>query len=252
MSRASMRDEPAHGRCFYDHETVFSNYSAHREWGLNPNVVMEEPALLSALGDMTGARVLDLGRGDAALGRTLLEAGCRSYHGIDASERMIERATETLKWTSGTVSLGTIEAFAAPPDSFDVVVSRVVLHYVEAIAPVLRACHTCLSAGGRFIFSVVHPMVTSHDARTAGEKRTNWIVDEYFVRGPRVQRWPGGQVIWFHRTTEDYVAELHQAGFRLVHLGECEPQYDRFDGHGDEYQRRRRIPLFLLLGAEKR
>jgi SAM-dependent methyltransferase len=248
---ASAGDEPACGRSFYDDETVFSHYSTHREWSLNPHVVMEEPALLEALGNVSGARVLDLGCGDAALGRVLLEAGCRSYHGIDASERMIERATETLNGTSGTVALGTIEAFAAPPDSLDLVVSRVVFHYVEDIGPALRACHTCLSNTGRLVFSIVHPVITSHDARATGEKRTNWIVDDYFVRGPRVQRWLGGQVIWFHRTTEDYIAELNRAGFRLVRLSECEPRYDRFGGDEAEFQRRRRIPLFLLLAAGK-
>ena len=58
-----------HGGLFYDDETVFSRYAAHRNWAANPNVVMEEPALLRILGDVTGARVIDLGCGDAALGR---------------------------------------------------------------------------------------------------------------------------------------------------------------------------------------
>lgn len=251
MSEATEGREPSHGWSFYDHEAVFSSYSTHREWSANPNVVMEEPALLDVLGDVADARVLDLGCGDAALGRMLLEAGCRSYHGIDASQRMIERATETLKGTSGTISLGTIEAFIAPPNSYDVVVSRVALHYVEDIGAVLHACYICLANSGRLIFSVVHPVISSRDARAAGEKRSSWVVDEYFDRGPRVQNWLGGKVLWFHRTTEDYVAEMHHAGFRLSRLSECEPRRERFDGDVDEFKRRRRIPLFLLLAGEK-
>lgn len=245
------RGEPARGRSFYDDETVFSTYSAHREWGANPNVVMEEPAMLEALGDVTGQRVLDLGCGDAALGRMLLGAGCRSYHGIDASERMVERATETLRGTSGTASVGTIEAFTAPPNSVDLVISRVALHYVEDVGSVFRACHACLTATGRLVFSIVHPVITSHDARAAGEMRSSWMVDEYFVRGPRVQDFLGGQVIWFHRTTEDYVSELRRAGFRLSGLSECEPRRERFGDDDGEFQRRQRIPLFLLLAAEE-
>jgi SAM-dependent methyltransferase len=181
----------------------------------------------------------------------LLQAGCRSYHGIDASERMIERATETLKGTSGTVSLGTIEAFTAPPSSFDLVVSRVALHYIEDVGAVLQACHTCLAEAGRLVFSIVHPVITSHDPRAIGEKRASWVVDEYFVRGPRVLHWLGGRVIWFHRTTEDYVAAVHRAGFRLSYVSECEPRYERFSGADGEFQRRRRIPLFLLLAGCK-
>lgn len=57
----------SHGGLFYDDETIFSRYAAHRSWAANPNVVMEEPALLGMVGDVTGARVIDLGCGDAAL-----------------------------------------------------------------------------------------------------------------------------------------------------------------------------------------
>ncbi len=114
----------SHGCLFYDDETVFSNYTAHRHWALNPNAVMEEPSLLVALGDVRGARVLDLGCGDATLGRVLLDAGCASYRGIDGSRRMVEQARRTLKGTMGEVSLGRMEGFRAPPGSVDFVVSR--------------------------------------------------------------------------------------------------------------------------------
>jgi len=244
-------DEPSRGWSFYDDETVFSKYAAHREWHANPNIVMEEPAVLEAVGDIVGGRVLDLGCGDAALVQMLLEAGCSSYHGIDASKRMVERATDTLKGTSGTVSVGTIEAFSAPPNSFDLVVSRVAFHYVQDVGAVLRACHACLSESGRLIFSVVHPVITSHDARATGERRSSWVIDEYFVRGPRVQRWLGGQVIWFHRTTEDYVGELHRAGFKLRSVSECAARRERFAGDDGEFERRRRIPPFCCWQARR-
>ena len=52
---------------------------------------------------MRGLRILDLGCGDAAIGRRLLEAGCRSYPGIDASARMIEAARDALRGTAGEV-----------------------------------------------------------------------------------------------------------------------------------------------------
>jgi predicted RNA methylase len=48
----------------------------------SPNHVMEEPA--AEIGYPTGLRVLDLGCGDASLGRTLLGAGATSYIGTNA------------------------------------------------------------------------------------------------------------------------------------------------------------------------
>jgi hypothetical protein len=48
--------------------------------------VRQEPALLDEFGHVEGLRVLDLGCGDAALGRVLRGAGCASYLGMRAQQ----------------------------------------------------------------------------------------------------------------------------------------------------------------------
>lgn len=241
-----------HGGVFYDDETVFSRYTAHRQWAANPNVVMEEPAVLGALGDVRGARVIDLGCGDGTFGRLLLDGGCQSYFGIDSSKRMVEAATTNLTGTGGEVRLQTMQGFRPVPNSADLVVSRLAFHYVADIEPVFRACYAALGERGRLVFTVVHPVITSHDATVAGEKRTSWVVDEYFVRGPRHRNWMGGRTTWFHRTVEDYVCALQQSGFRLTRLSECAPTETLRSDNPEEYERRSRVPLFLLLAGEKR
>lgn len=57
----------------------------------------------------------------------------------------------------------------------------------------------------------------------------------------------GAQVSWHHRTIEDYVAAMTNAGLTLTSLRECEPDPTRFAGDTGELARRRRVPLFLLL-----
>ena len=102
------------------------------------------------------------------------------------------------------------------------------------------------------VFTVVHPVVTSHDGReNADEARTSWLVDDYFASGPREQAWMGGRVWWHHRTLEEYVVALQEAGFAVTTLSECPPCRERFAGEHSEYERRRRIPLFLLLGGRR-
>ena len=183
---------------FYDGGEVFERYrSAVVPGPYSANFVMEEPALLEALGDVRGLRVLDFGCGDAANGRRLLESGCRSYLGIDASARMVDAARDALLGTVGEVRRETIEAFAAGSESFDLVISRMALHYVEDLDAALAACRDALAPGGRMVFTVVHPVVTSHDARAAGEEqRTSWVVDDYFDEGPRELEWLGARVVW--------------------------------------------------------
>ena len=110
----------------------------------------------------------------------------------------------------------------------------------------------CLAPGGRIVFTVVHPVITSHDARaSADELRADWVVDDYFAAGPREHDWLGGAVVWHHRTIEAYVAALQGAGFALTALRECAPRRERFAGDEAEYARRARIPLFLLLAGAR-
>jgi hypothetical protein len=131
------------------------------------------------------------------------------------------------------------------------VISRLAPHDVADLDAVLAACRDCLVGDGRVVLTVVHPVITSHDARACSdERRTSWVVDDYFVAGPREQEWLGGRVVWHHRTIEQYVEALRRAGFRLRRLSECAPVPERFEGDAAELARRRRIPLFLLLVAQ--
>lgn len=241
------------GGAFYDLPGVLERYRAARPAGVSdPNRVMEEPALLAELGSVEGLRVVDLGCGDAALGRVLLRGGCARYLAIDGSARMVELARETLRGTAGEVERGDIEDFSAPPGAFDLVVSRMALHYVEDVGRVLAACHACLAPGGRIVLTVVHPVVTAHDARAStDELRAGWVVDDYFCGGPREQDWLGAAVVWHHRTIEAYISALQGAGFALTALSECPPQRERFDGDDAEFARRSRMPLFLLLAGAR-
>ncbi|MEU0563892.1 class I SAM-dependent methyltransferase [Nonomuraea sp. NPDC005983] len=275
------------GGRFYDVPEARQQYLRRRHSGVtSPNHVMEEPALLEALGPCVGLRVLDLGCGDAAIGRILLDGGCRGYLGLDGSVAMVEEARAMLRGTSGRVERMDMEEFAVARNSFcreaspaapgsldtevifsasgsfdpkmifaasgafDLVVSRLALHYVDDVEAVLAACHACLAPGGRVVFTVVHPVLTSHDAGTQAA-RTNWVVDDYFVQGPRQRNWLGGTVTWFHRTIEDYVRVLRNTGFSLTSLRECAPREDRFNGDQAELERRRRVPLFLLVAGAR-
>jgi 2-polyprenyl-3-methyl-5-hydroxy-6-metoxy-1,4-benzoquinol methylase len=71
---------------------LFERYQQHRAWSLNPNIVMEGPALFDELGPVSGLRVLDLGCGDGEIGRELCNVGAARYRGIDGSTRMVQAA----------------------------------------------------------------------------------------------------------------------------------------------------------------
>ncbi|HXB64771.1 MAG TPA: methyltransferase domain-containing protein [Solirubrobacteraceae bacterium] len=239
------------GSTFYDDPECFDRYQRHRAWSLSPNAVMEGPAFFEELGPVAGLRVLDLGCGDAQVGRELLHAGVTRYLGIDGSEMMVDAARRMLAGTAGEVLRCGIEDLAEPEGSFEAVLSRMALHYIADLGAVLRVCYRCLVPGGRIVLTVVHPVITSHDARDSHTApRQSWVVDDYFLAGPREQQWLGARTVWYHRTVEDYVSALLGAGFTLSGLRECAPRRERFDDDA-EFQRRLRIPLVLLLAGAR-
>jgi SAM-dependent methyltransferase len=243
-----MSDE---GPVFYDNEEVFQTYLQHRHRPDNPNDTLEKPVLLELLGAVRGTYILDLGCGEAALGKELLAQGAVTYLGLDGSRNMVARATHTLEGTAGSVIQADIRMWAYPVQAFDRVISRLALHYIEDIAHVFQSVFQTLRPGGRFVFSVEHPVITSCDrAYQAGSVRQGWIVDDYFAVGPRMTHWLGGQVIKYHRTVEAYFGGLQNVGFVVESVRESQPQRQQFSQE-ETYRRRKRIPLFLFFAARK-
>jgi len=253
LSSGKERDKPmsASGPEFYDDDAIFAMYMARRQRSDSPNETLEKPVVLELAGDLAGRRVLDLGCGDAAFGRLVLERGGSAYLGVEGSRNMAALARETLAGTSGEVQHSAIEGWEAPDTAFDLAVARLSLHYLADLAPVFAQVYQALATGGRFVFSVEHPVITSCDRGwPAGTARQAWMVDDYFATGARDNAWMGGTVRKYHRTVEDYFRALQDASFVVEQLRESRPQRERF---ADEqlYARRRRIPLFLFLAGSK-
>ena len=239
------------GPDFYDDAGAFATYQRHRARDETPNDTMEKPELLDLIGDVGGMRVVDLGCGDAQIGRELLAAGAASYLGVEPSQNMLQMARETLAGTGGQVAAATIEGWGYPPLTADLVISRLALHYVENVNQTFCKIFETLAPGGRLVFSVEHPVISSCN-RALGDdgRRREWIVDDYHVSGRRVTRWLGQEVVKYHRTVEEFFAGLQLAGFTVEALREARPRREAFLRE-ETYQRRLRIPLFLLLAARK-
>lgn len=238
------------GADFYDEEQVFENYMGRRSRPDNPNDTIEKPIFMEMLGDFRDKSVLDLGCGTGAFGIELIAGGCQSYSGVEASTRMVAEAQELVA-AGGSIHHASIEDWTYPEAAFDLIVSRLALHYVKGLERTFRLAYHALKPAGQLIFSVEHPVLTSCN-RSAAEtgKRGDWIVDDYFVTGERNVAWMGSSVIKYHRTIEDYFVGLQAAGFTVTQLREARPRPEHFADSG-LYTRRTRIPLFLLLAAEK-
>ncbi|MFM9888312.1 MAG: class I SAM-dependent methyltransferase [Burkholderiales bacterium] len=248
---ADKPDEGHEGPDFYDNASVFATYSAHREQADNPNDTLELPVMLELIGGVRGLDFLDLGCGDGRFGKALLAAGAASYTGVDGSKNMIAAAARELHGTGGSATFADIRSWPFPTEGADCVTSRLVLHYIADVAAMFENVRRALRPNGRFVFSVEHPVITSCSAGWDGQsQRRNWIVDDYFVIGPRTTNWLGARVVKHHRTVEDYFGMLQSAGFVVESLRESRPDRSRF-ADAESFARRQRIPLFLFLAARR-
>jgi SAM-dependent methyltransferase len=239
------------GSSFYDNEVVFATYMRHRQRLDTPNDTLEKPVILDLVGAIADKHILDLGCGDAAIGREFLCSRAASYIGIEGSQKMVALANQTLVGTSGQVIWQKIDDWKSQPNAFDLVLARLSLHYIADLAPIFLNVFQTLVSGGQFVFSVEHPVITSCDRGwNAGTPRQDWVVDDYFSTGLRVTNWLGSTVQKYHRTLEDYFYLLQNAGFQVEDLREARPQQDNFND-AQTYERRKRIPLFLILAARK-
>ena len=239
------------GSDFYDDDEVFKTYMMHRQRPENPNDTLEKPVLMELLGNLTEKRILDLGCGDGNFGLEALKGGCAAYTGVEGSSNMVEVALKNLAGTTGQIIHANLESWIFPEADFDLVVSRLVLHYIELLDSLLSNVYRSLAPLGRFVFSVEHPVITSCDRAWLGQgQRQEWLVDDYFATGPRITNWLGGQVIKYHRTLENYYGSLQRAGFVVESVRESCPQRANFLDE-ETYRRRMRIPLFLLLAGKK-
>lgn len=242
---------PYDGPQFYDDDAVFRAYSTRRTRKTSPNALIEQPIIQSMIGSPDGLDVLDLGCGDGLFGKTLLDAGAASYCGVDGSKNMVSAAKSNLDGTSAQVIESGINHYDFPAQMVDLVTARLVFHYLPDLAGTLGGISQTLRGGGRLVFSVEHPVITSSNQSLAGGgARQDWIVDDYFVSGARTVSWLGAEVTKFHRTIQDYFLAVANAGFAFESFQESNPN-PQMVRDSDEFRRRQRIPLFLMMSVRK-
>lgn len=240
------------GSEFFDNDHICQSYESGRHRPDSPNESLERPVFLELLDNVSGKHILDLGCGDGMFGRELLAAGGQSYLGLEASQQMVKLAGQNLQGTIGQVVHTKIEDWVYPEKHFDVVISRLALHYVADLDAAFSRVNHTLKENGQFVFSIVHPVITSSDkSREGGGRREDWIVDNYFSAGSRRVFFMDQYVEQYHRTIEDIYGSLQDANFRIEHLRESSPKRENF-ADVDLYERRKRIPLFLFLSSRKR
>jgi SAM-dependent methyltransferase len=174
------------------------------------------------LGDVSGRRVLEVGCGAAQCSRWLVGQGALAV-GLDVSAQQLAHARRLDDRTGTVVPVVQADSqhlpFAAA--AFDAACSAYgAVPFVADSAAVMREVARVLRPGGRWVFSVTHPIrwCFPDDPGPGGLTAR----DSYFDRTPYVEQDARGvaSYVEHHRTIGDRVRELVAAGFELVDIVE--------------------------------
>ncbi|MEW2222642.1 class I SAM-dependent methyltransferase [Streptomyces sp. NPDC006990] len=191
-----------------------------------------EAQLLGPAERLRGLDVLEVGAGAAQCSRWLAAQGARPV-ALDLSHRQLQHALRIAGGDPGRAEFPLVEADArALPfadGSFDVACSAFgAIPFVADPERVFAEVARVLRPGGRWVFSLTHPLRWSLADEPGPAGLT--VLASYFDRTPYVEEDGAGRTVYaeHHRTLGDRVRELVGAGFRLEDLVEPEwPEWNQ-------------------------
>lgn len=231
-------------------------YDEHAQWydryvrerPIYRDVVL--PSMLALIGDVQGARVLDLACGQGWLERELARRGA-SVTGVDLSAELLALARryedeEPLRVTYVLDDAQTLSRM--PLRSFEGVACTLALMDIPDVAAALRAVRRVLVPGGWLVISVTHPCFQSPFARAGVDAQGPLrVVRRYLSEGPWRADSNGvrSKLGSYHRTLSTYLNALVDNGFALERLDEPGATGERLaEAPGDA-----EIPALLLARA---
>lgn len=210
------------------------------------------PSFFDAILPAPGRQTLEVGCGEGRVARELKRRGHRVV-AIDSSPTLLRYASEADP--GGRYELADAADLPFADGSFDLVVAYNSLMDVEDMPAAVREAARVLESGSHFGICVTHPL---SDAGTfdSDELDARFVIrDSYFGRRRFEDHFErDGLQITFHGwmyALEDYCRALEEAGFVIRCLREPAPSDDAVR-QKPSWARRRRIPLFLQIGAMKR
>jgi SAM-dependent methyltransferase len=258
----------------YDKPQFFTSYSTLPRSVNGLASAPEWPTLRSLLGPIQNKRVLDLGCGFGWFCRWARDEGKASQiKGLDLSENMVAKAKkfdeenelgkDAVEIEYGIADLETLKLNGK--QEWDIVFSSLTFHYLQDWRRIVREIHGALSQGGRFVFSVEHPIYTAPSAVNpqfldipAGDKSEAnteaskiWPLSSYAVEGERKRTWLDADgVRKYHRTIDTYLTVLIEEGFGIRAVKEWMPTAETLK-EKPEWIGERDRPMFLLIGVVK-
>lgn len=241
----------------YDDDAFFAGYAQLPRSQRGLAGAPEWPVLQALLPPLAGARIADLGCGYGWFCRWAAEQGAARVLGFDVSQKMLERAEapprDNPPYDRVFYQRADLEILRLPSLSFELVYSSLTLHYLDDLAGLVRNVRAALVPGGRFVFSIEHPLFTAPSAPQWArglDGRRCWPLNDYQREGERITDWLAPGVRKRHRTLATVLNLLIDAELAIARAVEWAPTPQQL-AQQPELDEELDRPMLLLVSAQR-
>ncbi|MBY6185874.1 methyltransferase domain-containing protein [Marinobacter hydrocarbonoclasticus] len=215
------------------------------------NAEFERPTTLAMLdrvmSDLTGKNVLDLGCGSGEYVAELLARGAR-VTALDLAAPMVELVQQRFVGDARVHCYQQDLALGLPLEQdgqYDLVLSPLMVHYLEDQRPFFAECARVLKPGGRLLFSTHSPVADAEASPSGNYYAREAITEQWDTVGVPVT------VTFYRRSLSEQIGAVTQSGFVITALEEGTPTKRLRQRSPETYQRLTTQPNFLFVMAQK-
>lgn len=208
------------------------------------NMEYERPAMMKLLPtDLRAKKVLDAGCAAGWYTEQLVNLGAEVI-ATDISPRMVEATKRRVGENAKVLCLDLEEKLPFEDDTFDVVISSLVLHYIKDWSKPFSEFHRIMKPNGRLFFSVHHPLMDIKLSASGDYFSNELIIDHWKREGKLIE------VPFYRRPLHEIVNET-VAYFSLEKLIEPQPTIAFKEEESEKYEKLMKNAHFMLVEARK-
>lgn len=210
------------------------------------NAHFERPSLQAMLGDLKGLNVLDLGCGSGVYTQYLLEQGVKQITCVDASKEMIDIVSR--KFGDKVVAYSQDVGFGLPDEpseKFDVIISPLMLHYIEDLNVVFREASRVLKTGGYMAFSTHHPFADFECSKSGNYFEREVVFETWGTIGEPVE------VEFYRRSLTEIMDAITTNGLVVSQVSEGKVSDEARNMSQEAYDYLSKKPNFIFIKCYK-